>query len=134
MINKSIKPTCFFCQNGTYVKGSPGSMYNPPKPDTVKCQIPNEQLAVNGDQYEWDAAVMPSVCGSFNPIMITKCGQCGQQINEPKYSWQLIIYDYPMGDPIYVCSGECQNACQAKQDEQRKVEKEYLESHFKYIL
>jgi hypothetical protein len=134
MIENCIKPTCFFCQNGTYIKGCHGTMYNPPQPDHVECQVPNEQLAVNGDQYEWNEEVMPSVCGCFNPTMITKCGNCGKEMNEPLYSWQLVTYDYPMGGPIYVCSEECQDAYKAKQDEKRKVEKEYLESHFKYIL
>jgi hypothetical protein len=134
MIEKSIKPTCLFCQNGKYIKGCHGTMYSPPELERVECQVPNEQLAVNGDQHGWDEEVMPSVCGCFNPTMITKCGHCGKEMNEPKYSLQLVTYDFPFGEPIYVCSEECQDASIAKLDEKRKELTEYLESHFKYIL
>lgn len=104
------KTTCYYCTNGKLVSEDIVIDCDLQRRNYIKCNF-HDEIAEIGKEHEWNARIMPTVCGKFAPKMVEACRVCKKAINVPEHEWDKWggIKSTP------VCSDECRREIEAQE-------------------
>lgn len=107
------KTTCFDCIYSDKIAGNSGSYWEPPDAAEANCFLPDSEVTFEQAEAAYEDA---SDCPRFSPVLSGKC-VCGKNINTPLHLHQIFSFDYYSGEPIPMCSDDCQKKMDAKNAE-----------------
>jgi hypothetical protein len=127
-MNKELKPSCYHCKLAKIYNGSFGDYDNPPEPSEAECTCESisdnffDEIDANTHSTDNFYEVCADKCSHFDPHLVGTCKHCGKPINAPAYNWPWFGSEYYSGEPVPVCSKECKDEYNEKQDAIRTME------------
>lgn len=102
--------SCFNCKLAHVTAGYMGSYLNPPEYPEAECNCKDVP------DYIFDKDEPATECGWYEPVLIEKCAECGNEMNVPEYLWDIWAINFESDCTEAVCSHLCRARVQDKHD------------------